>query len=183
MGYHANIIEISYKHKDHIVNNKTGVGLEIRLCVQTSTVWLTHFFFRSQDSSHIWLTLEAYGNAFPSLSYPWDLFLSLSGTLFLSTMTVMQTRIVLGRWDADKFHSSSSVSLPACPCLEQLDTLNSGAYQKLHVSSAITADTIVTRALSYRYIQWTHEPSGPLWLICLPPRGEKKISILWSLDF
>lgn len=125
--------------------------MEILLCVQASTVFLAFFFFYSQDFSHIWPTLEAYGNAFPSNSglSLGSLPLSHTGTLFLSTVTVMQTRIVQGQWDADKLYSSSSVSLPVCPCLEQLDTLNSGAYHKLHVSGVINPDTIVTGALSY----------------------------------
>lgn len=103
--------------------SRTGVGLGI--CVQASTGCLDQSFFLLLNP-HIWLTLEAYGSAVPSISgLSLGSLLSpfLTGIEFLSTVTVMQTRITLGWWDTDKLHGRSSVSLPVCPCLRQLDTL------------------------------------------------------------
>lgn len=178
-----------YKHNYRTVNSKTGVGLEIwhTYCMCTHIYRMALIFFPFTLKTFLtygWLW-NCTAMRFPlTQAYPYDFFaLSrfLSGALFLPTVTVMQTRIVWGWWDADKLYARSSVSLPVRPCLEQLDTLNSGAYQKLHVSGIINLDTIVTGALSY--IQWTHEPQGPLWLICLPPRGKNVFSpFMWSFD-
>lgn len=52
-GYHAHFIHKLYKHNYHIVNSKTRVGLEIWLCVQPSTVCLSHVLSLSRFFSHV----------------------------------------------------------------------------------------------------------------------------------